>query len=68
MIKFVIYIDNVNFIIIIIFIFNKINNNDNNIFKMKIILNIAYNYNNFNKKTYLNNVFNFEIIEINKNI
>ena len=35
---------------------------------MKIILNIAYYYNNFNKKIYLNNVFNLEIVKINKNI
>ena len=67
-IKFVIYINNADFIIIIIFIFNEINNNDNDIFKTKIILNIIYNFNNFNKKIYLNNVFNLEVIEINENI
>ena len=55
-----------NFIIIIIFIFNEIDNDNNDIFKMKIILNIIYNFNNFNKEIYLNNVFNFEIVKINK--
>ena len=67
-IKFIIYINNADFIIIIIFISNKIDNNNNDIFKMKTMLNIAYNYNNFNKETYSNNVFNLKIVEINESI
>ena len=35
---------------------------------MKIILNIIYDYNNFNEKIYLNNIFNLKIVEINERI